>query len=308
MANEFRGSAGHSAEYFGDTRDHWWNADYLALIARRFGFELVKDALDVGCGVGHWGQLLSNVLPATVRVHGVDPDADWVAKAAQRAAEQKLSERFFYSQGTAERLPFPDSSFDLVTCQTVLIHVADPGAAIDEMMRVLRPGGLILMAEPNNIATSLVFDSVSDRWPIDTVMDLSRFQLTCERGKAELGEGNNSIGDRLPGLFAQHGLRDIRVYLSDKTFASWPPYATPEQRTMADEAADLSQRNFWIWSQDDTRRFFSAGGGEDSAFDRLWALALDGARESREAVANATYSSGGGTICYLIGGRKDADR
>jgi Methyltransferase domain len=96
------------------------------------------------------------------------------------------------------RLPFPEASFDLVTCQTVLIHMPDPGAAVDEMVRVARPGGLIVAAEPNNVARALMFDSISFYDPVDEILARARLQLICERGKAALGEGNNSIGDIVP--------------------------------------------------------------------------------------------------------------
>jgi hypothetical protein len=54
MANEFRTLASHSAEYFGDTRDYWWNPDFLELMAKRLLFVRVQDVLDIGCGVSHW--------------------------------------------------------------------------------------------------------------------------------------------------------------------------------------------------------------------------------------------------------------
>src|SRR6516225_8245609 len=66
MANEFRTLDSHSAEYFGDTRDYWWNLDFLELIGKRLSFDRVQDVLDVGSGVGHWGQLLANVLRTTL--------------------------------------------------------------------------------------------------------------------------------------------------------------------------------------------------------------------------------------------------
>jgi hypothetical protein len=50
MTNEFSALDGHSAAYFGDTRDYWWNADFLALMGRRLSLDRVHDALDVGCG------------------------------------------------------------------------------------------------------------------------------------------------------------------------------------------------------------------------------------------------------------------
>jgi ubiquinone/menaquinone biosynthesis C-methylase UbiE len=304
MANEFRTLESHSAEYFGDTRDHWWNPDFLELIGRRLSFDRVQDVLDVGCGIGHWGQLLASVIPPSARVRGVDRDSLWVEKAAARAAAHGLANRFDYQVAVAEKLPFEDASFDLVTCQTVLIHTPDPGAVVDEMIRVTRPGGLILASEPNNIARSLVFDSVSFQDPVDDILARVRLQLICERGKATLGEGNNSIGDLVPRLFAERNLTDIRVYLNDKTDALLPPYDSPAQHAQLEEQADLGDRDFWIWNREDTRRYFLAGGGREGEFDALWLTATGGGERFAKAMADQTYAGSGATISYLLSGRK----
>jgi SAM-dependent methyltransferase len=304
MANEFRTLESHSAEYFGETRDYWWNRDFLELIGRRLAFDRVHDVLDVGCGVGHWGQLLANVLPRTARVHGVDRDPLWVETARSRAAARNWADRFSYRVSVAEALPFADASFDLVTCQTVLIHTPDPGAVVDEMIRVARPGGLILAAEPNNVTNSLILDSLSFHDPVDEIMARVRLQLTCERGKAVLGEGNNSIGGLVPGLFAERKLIDIRVYLNDKTNPVLPPYGSPEQRAMLEERADLQHREFWIWSREDTHRYFLAGGGEEGQFEALWSVAIASDEKVDKAIAERTYAGAGGGISYLVAGRK----
>ena len=304
MANEFRSLASHSAEYFGDTRDFWWNLDFLELMGRRLSLDRVVDVLDVGCGVGHWGQLLARVLPSHARVSGVDRDPSWIEKAATRATARGLADRFHYQVSVAETLPFADESFDLVTCQTLFIHVPNPAAALDEMVRVARPGGLILAAEPNNVASALVFNSLRFNDPVDDIMARVRLQLVCERGKAALGEGNNSIGDILPGVFAERGLTDISVYLNDKTNPALPPYDSPEQRAMLDEHADFTDRDFWIWSRADTHRYFLAGGGRDDEFEALWETATSGNETVSRAIADRTYSAGGGGLVYLVAGRK----
>jgi ubiquinone/menaquinone biosynthesis C-methylase UbiE len=308
MANEFRTLNSHSAEYFGDTRDHWWNLDFLELIGKRFSFDRMQDALDVGSGIGHWGQLLANILPSSARVQGVDRDPLWVEKAAARAAAHGLADRFTYQVAVAEKLPFTDASFDLVTCQTVLIHAPDPGAVVDEMIRVARPGGLILAAEPNNIARALMLDSVSFQDPVDEILARVRLQLICERGKAALGEGNNSIGDLIPSLFAERDLVNIYVCLNDKTDIMLPPYDTPAQRAIFEERLDFKHRDFWIWSREDTRRFFLAGGGREGEFDALWSVAIEGSDKFDKAIADRTYAGAGASICYLVAGRKPEPR
>ena len=142
---------------------------------------------------------------------------------------------------------------------------------IAEMARVTRPGGLVLAAEPNNLATSLVLNSVTFGDPVEEILAAVRLQLMCERGKAALGEGNNSVGDIAPGLFAAAGLADVAVYLNDKTNALLPPYRTPEQTALLEERRDFDSRDFWIWSRADSLRYFLAGGGIAAEFDALWA-------------------------------------
>ncbi len=80
-------------------------------------------------------------------VTGVDPDPAMLAAAAARARAAGVD--LHLGDGRAERLPFADSSFDLVFTVAVLCFVADADAAIREMARVLRPGGRLVLGELN---------------------------------------------------------------------------------------------------------------------------------------------------------------
>jgi SAM-dependent methyltransferase len=304
MGNEFQGQAAHSAEYFGDTRDHWWNIDFLQLMAKRWKLDAVRSMLDVGCGVGHWGMLLASVMPETVRVTGIDREPSWVQAASERAAARGLDARFSYRLGEAARLPFPDNSFDFTTCQTVLIHLSDPSAAIAEMLRVTKPGGLVAVAEPNNLTESLLLDSISNQASVDEIVELVRLQLMCERGKIALGEGDNSIGDRVPGLFVARGLVDIEVHANDKATAVFPPYSTTGQQAFAEDARDRVARRLWNWSEADTRRFYLAGGGSEGNFVVHYALAMASREKIVRGLDDATYHGVVGGAFYLVAGRK----
>lgn len=289
MVNEFQGEPGHSAEHFGVTRDHWWNRDFLQLMAKRWRLEEVREVLDVGCGVGHWGMLLASVMAADVRVTGVDREPTWVTRASARALSCGLNGRFSYRQAEAEQLPFPNNSFDLTTCQTLLIHLAEPAAAVVEMLRVTKPGGLVAVAEPNNLSAALLLDSITNQASIDDVVALVRFQLTCERGKVALGEGDNSLGDRVPGLFAALGLTDIQVHVNDKAIALFSPYADDGQRAFNDEARDRVTRGVWNWSEEEARRLFLAGGGADGDFHVHFTRALTSRQNIVRGLDGGTY-------------------
>jgi ubiquinone/menaquinone biosynthesis C-methylase UbiE len=99
------------------------------------------DVLDVAIGTG----LNLPHYPPNVRITGVDLSPVMLAAARKRAADFGLSVAL--SEATAEHLPFPDASFDTVMCTLSLCSVADDAAAIEEMHRVLRPGGQLLVLD-----------------------------------------------------------------------------------------------------------------------------------------------------------------
>jgi SAM-dependent methyltransferase len=293
-------------QYFGELRDFWWNLDHLELCARRLGFGDVRSVLDVGAGVGHWGRLLGRVLRSEVSVAGIDREPRWVEEATRRAAEAGLGDRYSYRQASAEALPFEDESFDLVTCQTVLIHVPDARKAIREMVRVTKRGGLVVASEPNNHAVTLSESSVNAGAPVEARADHVNFHLTCERGKTALGEGNNSVGELVPGYMKDEGLEEIRVYLGDKAFVMVPPYDSEEQRVVAKAYAEEAEYGAWGWSRGEARRYYLAGGGREGDFDAGWERRMAEFGEVVESIGEGTFSTAGAQILCLVAGRRPA--
>jgi ubiquinone/menaquinone biosynthesis C-methylase UbiE len=82
-----------------------------------------------------------------------------------------------YRLARAEALPFPDAGFDLVVSYLTLIDIADFGAALREMARVLKPGGILLIANLNSFITSCprawIMDSDGHylHYPVDRYLD-----------------------------------------------------------------------------------------------------------------------------------------
>jgi SAM-dependent methyltransferase len=292
----------HSAYWLRqEFRNQWWDRDQLALALSRIDVQPASSVLDVGCGVGHWTFLLGSVLPSDSTLQGLDRELEWVHAARRRAAELGLADRARFDPGDAGSLPFEDASFDLVTCQTLLMHLPDPQAAIQEMVRVTKPGGVVLASEPNNLIVPLVLTSVSASRSVDQLLDTVRFAATCERGKQALGEGNSSIGNLVPGYFAEAGLTSIHVIASERTPALYPPYAGEEQRALRDYVLDV---DLWIGERAEARRHFIAGGGTEPEFDRSWERRLKEQREDAAAIAAQTFHTAGGFLLYLTAGHR----
>jgi SAM-dependent methyltransferase len=105
-----------------------------------------KSALDVGCGEGRFCRMLNAKGIATT---GVDPTAALVAHACAADVNGGV-----YLEAAAESLPFENESFDLVVSYLALIDIPDYAAGIAEMVRVLKPGGALLIANLNGFNTA----------------------------------------------------------------------------------------------------------------------------------------------------------
>jgi demethylmenaquinone methyltransferase / 2-methoxy-6-polyprenyl-1,4-benzoquinol methylase len=81
------------------------------------------------------------------RVVGLDRSREMLETGRQRVEEARLAGGIELVEGTADRLPFDDASFDALTFTYLLRYVDDPEATMRELMRVVRPGGTIAMLE-----------------------------------------------------------------------------------------------------------------------------------------------------------------
>ena len=113
---------------------------------RKVGFPRAGRVLDLGCGPGFFAERLRESEPG-LDLTGVDRDPRCVEEARQRIVALVAD---------AERpLPFPDAHFDAAYARLVLRHLACPRTALDELFRVVRPGGLIVAIDGDDGALVL---------------------------------------------------------------------------------------------------------------------------------------------------------
>ncbi len=104
------------------------------------GLEMPEPVLDLGCGDGHFATV---AFPGRAQV-GLDPGWGALREAAARRAYR------WAIQADGARMPFPSSSFGTVISNSVLEHIPDVEAVLQEVARVLRPGGYFLFCSPSD--------------------------------------------------------------------------------------------------------------------------------------------------------------
>ncbi len=179
--------------------------------------------LDIGCGTGDDAIALAQLVGATGHVVGLDRSAVLIEEACRRVTDDLA---VVFTVGDSHHLPFEADSFDGCRIDRVLMHLDDPQCAIREAIRVTRPGGRILVREPD--WETLILDC-SDR-------DLSRRILNAHFDGAIR---HSTIGRQLYRLFCQAGLDHVAI--PDTSTLILTEFATANQLYGLTDAAAQAQ-------------------------------------------------------------------
>jgi demethylmenaquinone methyltransferase/2-methoxy-6-polyprenyl-1,4-benzoquinol methylase len=114
----------------------WYRREAL----KRSGLKEGNTILDIACGPGTVSVCAQHIVGETGTVIGLDPSLGMVTEAQKQGISKVL-------QGKAEDLPFPDSIFDFISMGYALRHVTDLTHTFKEYLRVLKPGGQMLILE-----------------------------------------------------------------------------------------------------------------------------------------------------------------
>jgi len=98
--------------------------------------------LDCGVGTGAMSCALARVSPGPFKLDAIDISPRMLEQAGSRLRECGIPATLRH--GDVRELPYDDGAFDLVMSAHVLEHLSDPGVALNEMVRVLKPGGLLI--------------------------------------------------------------------------------------------------------------------------------------------------------------------
>ena len=165
--------------------------------------------IDIGCGNGAFTEVLIERC-APVEVQGIDPSEGQLAFARTRPGSS-LAE---FRVGDAMALPFPTDRFDAAVMALVLVFVPDPAKGVEEMVRVVRPGGVV---------ATYMWDMLGGGFPLDPILvEMRAMGLTPPRPpRMEV-----SRMEMLRDLWTRAGLQsvDTREITVTRTFADFDEF------------------------------------------------------------------------------------
>jgi demethylmenaquinone methyltransferase/2-methoxy-6-polyprenyl-1,4-benzoquinol methylase len=116
-------------------------------LAQRVAQHMPRDVLDVACGTGGVLMQVGRHCPAATRLVGVDFTIAMLHVGRRRLTNSHTPNRMHFCAGDAQRLPYRDACFDMVTMMFGVRNFVAPGIGLAECYRVLRPGGYLCLVE-----------------------------------------------------------------------------------------------------------------------------------------------------------------
>src|SRR5262245_8081565 len=199
-------------------RERWWSADFTEFLRETLVPHAGDRVLDVGCGVGTAELALGKLGISQLKLFGVDLIATRVADAVKSARKHNV--RAGFAAADTRALPFADRSFDSTFCVAVLQPVRDVAGAVGEFARVTKPGGRILVVEPDNAARY---------WYSSSRTGLAAFEIATRFFRAIETFADDAevlaVGPRISDVFAPHGIEPMgmRLFLVSRVRLGPPP-------------------------------------------------------------------------------------
>jgi ubiquinone/menaquinone biosynthesis C-methylase UbiE len=195
------------------------NEDYLEFLVRRvWKLDQPCRLAEFGCGCGKMGLQLMPWLPQGSHYTGIDQSSQLVAMGRQVWANTPWQAEFH--EGSIYETPFAGGSFDVTLIHTVLMHVPHAEKALQEMIRVTRPNGLVIACEANrNAHTAMLHIEETNH---QETAPLELFQTINREIRTRTGVDYN-IGAKMPVLMHKAGLKNVQARLSDAVRCLFPP-------------------------------------------------------------------------------------
>jgi ubiquinone/menaquinone biosynthesis C-methylase UbiE len=248
--------------------------------------------------VGHWTALVADFCAPDASITAIDREEEWVNALRLRF---QTRQRFTALQMDVSDLHGVEGSYDLATCQTLLLHIADVPGVLKQIRGLLVPRGLLLLVEPNNFSNRLAIGSLIEELSPTEYGALAAFWCAFEKGRQRLGFGREWVADFLPKMIVDEGFVDLMIFGNDRVAPRFPPYATEEQSVAIGERFDRDRDD--TSEREQARQYVLASGYDKEQFERVWPLVQELDRRERQRLEENTFSTAGDCNLFVFAAR-----
>ncbi|WP_372861917.1 bifunctional demethylmenaquinone methyltransferase/2-methoxy-6-polyprenyl-1,4-benzoquinol methylase UbiE [Spongiibacter sp.] len=185
---------------------------------KRFTIELSgvrrgNAVLDIAGGTGDLAAKFSRIVGSEGKVVLADINDSMLKVGREKLTNRGIVGNIEYVQANAECLPFPDNSFDCITIAFGLRNVTDKDAALRSMLRVLKPGGRLLVLEFSK-PTNELMSKVYDRYSFDILPRMGKLITNDEDSYRYLAESIRMHPDQetLKAMMTEAGFAEVRYH------------------------------------------------------------------------------------------------
>ena len=172
-------------------------APWATYLVQRANPQLAERVLDIACGTGIVARKVTPVVGSRGIVIGLDANPDMINMARIAAEQEHLTIEWYTNP--AEQLPFPDENFDLILCQFGLMFFTNRHAALNEMRRVLKTSGRVVLS---------VWQGLESHPFYQTLHEVSRRHFGKSSVETVFSLGNS---DELRKLLTDSGFRQVEI-------------------------------------------------------------------------------------------------
>lgn len=213
-------------------RRELWTPEQVASFARHFRLKPGMKLLDAGCGYGYIMRTYGPYCMPRGELVGLDREKKLLATAARFCRREGLAKVARFVRGDICAQPFPDNIFDISIAHVVFCHLAEPEKALDELIRVTKPGGCVAVFDNaiGGIGGGSNWSSCGTEDPRELLL-YAEVGMRMLTGRTELGQGSFSVGCHIPAWMEARGLNDVDARTNERVSWIAPPYRSPAQQT-----------------------------------------------------------------------------
>lgn len=240
VKEEFKAAKDYACEYQGNSAvAHFFNTR-LRRVSELLGDFQSGRVLDIGCGPAVVGNTFRG---RPIEYHGVDISDEMIRECINSFGDDR---QFEFSVASMEELPFPDSHFDVVLCLGALEYVLDARIAVSEIVRVLRPGGIIIVTMLNGWSPYRAWQRFV-YWKLrNAMLRLARLARPKEELRGQAGCGKVAMKSPSVRLYGEKALRGLLeekgLAVTDTVYYDFNLFLSPAETWLPGAAVFLSRK------------------------------------------------------------------